>query len=118
MSIVDKAIDSVVAWRDVQRRKRWVKEHDAAVAKAERCELKDSELIYAATARCPCGAGLAYATGIGPHGFWDCSDILTGRAAATGQPESKPHCARYPFAFWSITSESQPSAHGATTRPK
>lgn len=37
-------------------------------------------LVYAATARCPCGAGLAYEAGVGIRGYWDCSDILLGIA--------------------------------------
>lgn len=113
MNLFSKALDSIVAWRDVQRRKRWVREHDLAQAKADAGNLKDSELIYAAMARCHCGAGMAYPRGIGGHGFWDCSGILTGRAMAG----ENTHCARLPFVFWSVKSESQPSANGATTRP-
>jgi hypothetical protein len=36
-------------------------------------------LIYAATVRCPCGAGLAYEDSADPFkGYWDCSAILRG----------------------------------------
>src|SRR4051794_7590767 len=38
------------------------------------------ELIFAASSRCECGAGLAYPDGIGAWGFWDCSAILLGTA--------------------------------------
>lgn len=83
----------------------------------------DNDLEYAATARCSCGAGLAYApsergTGVckGPSA-WDCSDILTGRAIPSGQPGSVKHDEPAPFAFYEIKSERQPSARGATTRP-
>lgn len=118
MSIIDKALDSIVARRDAQRRKRWIRDHDKAQAKADAGTLKDSEIIYAAGERCPCGAGLAYPEGIGAHGFWDCSDILTGRAAPKGHPDSKQHCDRYPFVFYEIKSERQPSQNGRTTRPQ
>lgn len=77
-------------------------------------------LIYAATSRCPCGAGLAYdpfgsddpnSPFKGPS-FWDCSAILLGTA-----DKSVKHTDRLPFAFYEIKSENQSSAHGATTRP-
>lgn len=78
---------------------------------------KDKDLIYAATSRCPCGAGLAYHRGSGIHGSWDCSDILTGRAIKKDQPGAKEHTGGLPFAFYEVKSEDQPSARGATTRP-
>ena len=34
---------------------------------------KDKQLVYAATARCPCGAGLAHPKKCGQQGSWDCS---------------------------------------------
>lgn len=73
----------------------------------------DDDLRYAAYARCECGAGLAYPKGMSFQDVssWDCSDILTGRA----KPGTK-HSAKYPFAFYEIKSEDQPSANGATTR--
>lgn len=86
----------------------------------------DADLRYAATARCQCGAGLAYAPKDpgdprlpfkGPSA-WDCSDILTGRAVEKGQPGSVQHSDIYPFAFYEIKSEDQPSAEGRTTRPE
>lgn len=87
-------------------------------------------LCYAATARCHCGAGMAYdpfgKSGGYPEqgendspfvgglsGYWDCSAILLG----TANPSVK-HEDQLPFAFYEIKSENQPSAHGATTRPK
>lgn len=80
-----------------------------------------ADLVYAAYARCPCGAGMAY----DPHGesgkvsgYWDCSAILLGEAIETGQPGAVMHEARLPFAFYKVLSERQPSANGATTRPK
>lgn len=76
------------------------------------------ELIYAATVRCPCGAGLAYETNADPFkGYWDCSAILRGEAVPSGQPGSVEHTARLPFVFYEIKGENQPSAQGATTRP-
>ena len=85
-------------------------------------------LVYAAYARCPCGAGLAYdpAGEVGKmedspfHGpdSWDCSAILLGTAKAKGEEGSVQHTGKLPFAFYEITSENQPSAGGATTRPQ
>lgn len=79
------------------------------------------QLRYAATARCTCGAGMAYEpggeSGKPIHGYWDCSAILTGTAIPSGQPGAVKHESRLPFAFYEIKSEGQPSAHGATTRP-
>lgn len=79
------------------------------------------KLVYSATARCPCGAGLAYPEGgpgdeSSPHrwpynGYWDCSAIMAG----TADPEVT-HTAKLPFAFYEIKSEDQPSARGASTR--
>lgn len=72
------------------------------------------ELIYAATVRCPCGAGLAYdnETADPFKGFWDCSAIMLGTAR-----EDVTHTARLPFVYYEIKGENQPSARGATTRP-
>lgn len=81
-------------------------------------QLTADDLIYAATARCTCGAGLAYVRGspaIG--GCWDCSAILLGRAIPSGQPGAVEHVDRMPFQFWKVLSEQQPSANGRTTRP-
>ena len=78
-------------------------------------------LVFAATSRCPCGAGLAYdpagESGKPIHGYWDCSAILLGIAVAKEQPGSIQHTAQLPFVFYEIKSEGQPSAQGATTRP-
>lgn len=87
--------------------------------------VKEKDLTYAATARCPCGAGLAYVTKADhrinsgdPHGgHWDCSAIILGEAIPSGQPGAVKHEARLPFTFYEIKSEGQPSARGATTRP-
>ncbi len=82
--------------------------------------MKPSDLVYAAYARCPCGAGLAYEpageSGKPIIGYWDCSAILLGKAVPSGQPGSVQHTAQLPFAFYEIKSEHQPSAEGATTR--
>lgn len=74
--------------------------------------------MYSATARCPCGAGLAYILKSDPYkGSWDCSDILLGLAIPQGHEGAKQHTAKLPFVFYGIKSELQPSANGATTRP-
>jgi hypothetical protein len=74
-------------------------------------------LVYAATARCPCGLGLAYdrkgESGKVTDGYWDCSGILLG----TADPQVQ-HTAKLPFVFYEIKSDQQPSANGATTRPQ
>ncbi len=75
------------------------------------------EIRFSSSARCVCGAGLAYPKESGLHGSWDCSDILLGRAIKSGQDGSKNHDRPAPFAFYEINSESQPSANGQTTRP-
>jgi hypothetical protein len=73
---------------------------------------KETDLVYAAYNRCPCGAGLAYPINIGMSGHWDCSAILKGQA-----DEKATHTAKLPFMFYEIKSENQPSAGGASTRP-
>lgn len=82
----------------------------------------DEDLRYSATARCPCGAGLAYPIDLfDPRGAWDCADILTGRAVPKGLPGAKTHTARLPFAFYDIRSEDQsvdPARNTQTTRPR
>ena len=97
----------------------------------KRTPFTDAQLRYSAYARCPCGAGLAYPqdptmrqmkewegenSPFAMWSYWDCSDILTGRAIPNGKEGSKTHCGKYPFSFYSIKSEIQPSANGATTR--
>lgn len=72
----------------------------------------DDDLCYAAGARCHCGAGLAYPRECGGFHQWDCSAVLKG----THDKSKNPHEV-YPFAFYSIKSEGQPSAQGHTTRP-
>lgn len=76
----------------------------------------DDELLYAAEARCQCGAGLAHpyaCTGL--TGAWWCSELLkTTRQPAAG------HDTPLPFAGSGIVSEAQVHATGGqvvTTRP-
>lgn len=116
--MIDSFFDWLVAWRDRRRLQKYLATADTVREKADNCALTDADLIYAADTHCICGAGLAYPKGIGAQGFWDCSDILTGRAIPKDQPGNKQHCARYPFIFYEIKSENQPSANGATTRRK
>jgi hypothetical protein len=72
-----------------------------------------AEIVYAASTRCPCGAGLAYEADSDPFkGYWDCSAIILGTAR-----EDVQHTAKLPFVFYEIKGENQPSARGATTRP-
>lgn len=73
---------------------------------------KDEDLIYSAGARCSkCNSGLAYPKDCGMNHQWTCSSVLKGIGTDTGHEA-------FPFAFYSIKSESQPSAGGQTTRPK
>lgn len=75
-------------------------------------------LRFSATARCECGAGLAYDVDLrDPFGSWECADILRGLAVPKGQEGAKVHSPPFPFSFYEIKSEDQPSAMGATTRP-
>jgi hypothetical protein len=80
-------------------------------------------MIYAATARCDCGAGLAYGTEDrlpGPFrapSAWDCSAILLQEAVPAGQPGAVGHTQPLPFSMYEIKSENQPSANGHSTRP-
>ena len=99
--------------------------HVADLVEGRKRPLAD-RLIYAATNRCPCGAGLAYDPFAedepdnpfrGPS-YWDCSAILLGTAISKDQPGSVEHTGKLPFAFYEIKSEKQSSAYGATTRPK
>lgn len=80
--------------------------------------LTDDELIYAAYDRCECGEGMAYPKNCPLNHYWDCAGILTHRAALKGQPGARRHSARMPFTFYEVKSENQPSAAGATTRPR
>lgn len=80
------------------------------------------KMTFAATARCPCGAGLAYDDTCIEEPFkipsyWDCSAILLGDVIPEGQEGSVQHTGKLPFTFYEIKPEGQPSARGATTRP-
>lgn len=80
------------------------------------------DLKFSATARCKCGAGLAYPKdGSQPEADsvfkmasdWWCYKILTGT------DESIPGGHQiFPFSMYEIKSEDQPSANGLTTKPK
>lgn len=73
----------------------------------------DRELEYAATARCRCGAGLAYPEDVADSmaiGAWLCSAVLKG---ATPDDHDS-----YPFAFYKIREETSiNNGPGMTTRP-
>lgn len=99
----------------------------------------NEDIIYAASSRCECGEGLAYVpyTNLPEdkeerfswEGHWLCSKIILGGTTKGFKPneansntfldaEGVAHTKAHPFAFYEIKSEDQPSAHGATTRPK
>jgi hypothetical protein len=105
------------------------KGQEAMAARAAELRAKPlaERLVYAAFSRCECGAGLAYdpAGEVGGEdgpfhkpNAWDCSSILLGTAVAKGEPGWKTHTSPLPFAFYSVKSENQLSAGGATTRPQ
>lgn len=74
---------------------------------------KPSNLVYAATKRCPCGSGLAYdpkGESGKPHGYWDCARILLDTADVT-----VTHTDKLPFAFYEIKPESK---QRGSTRPE
>jgi len=52
-------------------------------------DFRIDELRYSRTARCPCGAALAYPRDIGMHGSWYCSAILRG-VAGEGKTHTRP----------------------------
>lgn len=86
------------------------------------CRLRSSgpyqerDLVFSATSRCICGAGLAHLVRTDSRGSWDCADILMGKAIPKGVVGSVLHTSKLPFAFYEVKSEHQPSARGATTR--
>lgn len=82
-------------------------------------KLTESDLVYAAISRCSCGNGLAYRKGCGPDEcYWECSDILLGKAKSITDPDHVQHTGKLPFAFWEVLAEGDYAAYGATTRPK
>jgi hypothetical protein len=70
----------------------------------------DEQLIYAARARCRCGAGLAYPNDGNVRGSWSCSAVLKGADPAV-------HDNPLPFTFYEIKSEFSSIEGDATTRP-
>ena len=81
-------------------------------------KFEPEELLFSATARCSCRAGMAYPKKINSStSSWFCSAVLLGEAKHPKDGGLTSHL-EYPFAFYSIKSEDQPSAQGATTRPE
>jgi len=85
----------------------------------------DADLIYAATDRCVCGAGIAYfreaeiRDNKPGHNSWVCSKVLKAKVGELAR-EIDPFYGKHlllPFAFYAIKDEGQPSAQGITTRP-
>lgn len=73
-------------------------------------------LVFAAFSRCECGCGMAYdpagESGKPIHGYFECSAKLLGFA-----DYSAKHTDQLPFTMYSVLTERQPRANGATTRP-
>lgn len=102
----------------------------------DRITFTDSQLLYAATGRCRCGAGLAYPLDH-EHSFkiraWVCSAVLKGEVEAPATqalpfglkpedvdqpPPSAVHDA-FDWAFYKVREETSiRNAGGYTTRPK
>lgn len=83
--------------------------------------LQPKDLIFAATSRCSCGAGLAYRRALkrDHEHAWECSArllCLPGVTSVNPLHSGPLHDEPKPFAFYEIKSESQPSAGGMTTR--
>ena len=99
--------------RRIQDHNQRIEEYRARLASvAEKATLSESDVLYSSHARCPhCKAGLAYPT-LGRPTEWVCSAILLGKVVDDGKHQILP------FAFYEVKSENQPSAQGATTRPK
>ncbi len=72
-------------------------------------------LLFSATARCKCGAGLCYRERDRRADAWECA---AGMAALMRGDTACPFAEHqaFPFAFYEIKSENQPSACGQTTR--
>lgn len=106
----EKIIQAYLIQEDTKAQEIW-----DAFLRGEK-DFTDDELIYSAGARCKCGAGLAYMKDC-PDPLrhqWSCSDVLKGKIRKFTMEEHPS----YPFAFYEIKSEDQPSAQGHTTRPK
>lgn len=74
-----------------------------------RRKITDKRLMYSATERCKCGAGLAFTRKMDA---WECSDLLKGEELPGAQ-----HSGPIPFTERAIKMEAQLSANGQTTRP-
>src|SRR5438128_1543269 len=105
-SEIQKTEAELAPKRDRLGKLMW-QEHEAVLAKVKRCEAAQdkfapAELVFAATDRCTCGAGMAYPNGMGPWGSWHCSAILLG----TAQPRTT-HTGPLPFNMYEVKSENQ-----------
>ena len=76
----------------------------------------DRDIIYAATARCQCGSGVAYPLDHAAalkSGAWTCARKLRGEV----EGDVFPHDV-LPFIFWKVREETSINNHGGhTTRP-
>lgn len=79
------------------------------VIQLPRCRLSLDELVFAATVRCRCGAGMAYPKGLGPQGKWSCADVLLGSTERGEHDE---------YAFFSFEIKIEQQQNGLTTRPR
>lgn len=77
--------------------------------------LGEGDVVYSASMRCVCGAGLCYWRDGGADNYWDCSDVMLGRAIPVGQPGAIAHNDLFPFSKWKFVTE---NSAGYTTRPE
>lgn len=97
---------------------------------SDRITLTDKDLLYAATARCRCGAGLAYPMDrelSWSIRAWVCSAVLKGEVeskandqtiAALGNTAPVGEHDSLPWVFWKVREETSINNRGAyTTRP-
>lgn len=98
--------------------------------RGDRPKLSDRELLYAATSRCRCGAGLAYPLDHGlaqKLGAWVCSSVLKGDVEALASDQTMAAFGNsgppgehdgLPWTFFKVREETSINNHGGhTTRP-
>jgi hypothetical protein len=75
---------------------------------------ENPSFIFSARSRCKCGAPIAYQEGAALDGAWKCWSVM--EAERKNETLDGVHD-EFPFAFYSVISESSPRADGASTRP-
>lgn len=111
--------------QDIREQVKKLEQQETEIIANRQTTFKDG-LIYAATARCAyCRTGLFYPEkqrfepGSMAEDLRQCWVCLPVYAAALANDRAFPYDSHtvYPFNFWEVKSENQPSANGASTRP-